>query len=463
MKLPECRGMDFSSLRFVVLGGTAVSAGDKQRYAAFLGEHGAGDITLLNGYGISELGGACCLSSADLNDEAIGYPLPGFSVRLLDEEKGIFLSEKDAPCEGVLYLNSAAIATAELDGETVLKTERIDRKPYICTNDLVRMDADGKLTFLGRANRYFLHDEGKKYESGRVETEFARQSGIESCCVVPVYIKTTHDNIPMLCVTTLVAVDGAKDVIEKALRQIFVVERTLKPDNIPSRVMIAAELPRNANGKIDLYRIGRGEVEGDVYTVKPVRLLDKLTDFRLMPYEEGPADMIREVFDGLSAEMKSNLPCNKNKDNQTDEEGKENMDAKKAFENFNAMNRMGRQMVKNMIAKTSQNCCAPFPMPGMSKIMAGMQEMGRKAKDNLPDVSGAVQKKAEDALPQMQQQMNQMVGCMNQMNQTALGLMQKMYDTNCKMMDQFFVAVQHQAPASEEPEAAEEEMPAEES
>lgn len=464
MKLPECGDMDFSSLRFVALGGASVSVADKRRYHDFLRRHGAGEVELLNGYGVSELGGACCLSSPDLDDEAIGYPLPGVSVRLLDEEKGVFLSEKDAPCEGVLYLNSTAIATTELDGEVILKTERVGRKLYICTNDLVRMDTDGKLTFLGRANRYFLHDEGKKYESGRVETEFSRQSGIESCAVAPVYVKTTHDNIPMLCVKTLAAGEAAGEAVQKALRQVFIVEKTLKPDNIPSRVMIARELPRNANGKIDLYRISRGEVEGDVYTVKPVYLLDTLADFKLLPCQEGPADMIKEVFDGLSAELKSDLSCHKNKNNKTDQEETETMNTKKAFEDFSAMNRMGQQMVKNLMAKATQSGKFSCSLPDMSKVKAETDKLRQKAKDAMPDVMGTVQKQAENVIPQMQQHMEKMADCMSRMNETALGIMQKNFDQNRQRMEQFFAAVQKQTAgdtAKEAPAEAAEEAPVE--
>ena len=72
MPEPEKKTLDFSSLRFVALGGSSVSARDKKRYHAFLVEHGGSeDITILNGYGLSELGGACCLSTPDLDDEAI--------------------------------------------------------------------------------------------------------------------------------------------------------------------------------------------------------------------------------------------------------------------------------------------------------------------------------------------------------------------------------------------------------
>ena len=466
MKMPKAKDLDFSSLRFVVLGGASVSAEDKRRYYDFMQAHGAGDITLLNGYGISELGGACCLSSADLNDESIGCPLPGVKVRLLCEESGEFLTSRDAPCEGVMYLTSPAVATPELDGMTIMKAEIVEGEPYICTNDLVRMEEDGKLTFLGRANRYFLHDEGRKYESGRVETEISRQSGIESCCIVPVYVKTTHDNIPMLCVKTLEGNEDSTDVVRRALRQVFITEKTLKPDQIPCRVLLAKELPRNGNGKIDLYKISRGDVEGETFTVETVRVLERITDFRLHSYDNGPADMIQEVFDGISAELKSNMPFNKNK--SKDKKGDESAmkTPKKAFETFNSMNRMGMQMMKNMMSKMGQtnpmqSFCGTsgIHMPDMKKMMETMQHMNQtavgKMQGMMPDVQGMTSDTAKKMMPVMQDQMGQMMNCMEEMNKIALDTMQKVFDQNCKMMNQFFDSVQKMNGAMAKEEAPE--------
>ena len=473
MKKTEKLKLDFSSLRFAVLGGAAVSAADKRRYYNFMKTYGAEDVTVLNGYGITELGGACCLSSADLDDEAIGYPLPDVSVRLYDEEHDRFLTENDKPCEGILYLNSPSVATPMLDGKATFEVRELEGKPYICTNDLVRLGEDGKLTFLGRARRYFINDEGRKYEAGRVETEVARQAGIETCCIVPVYIKTTHDNIPMLCVKTVEGEEAEAAVI-RALCNIFVSGRTLSPDNIPVRVMIADEMPRNGNGKIDLFKITRGEVEGRVYTVEPVTVMDQITDFRLVQYTEKSADMIKEVFDGISAELKNSLPAN-TKQKETEEE-KQMKNAKKLFDSFNSMNRMGMQMMKNMMGRMGQtdepqsfdeNSFANMPdmqkmMEGMKqlnmKANAGMKYMNRKAQESLPEMQEAVQRTAQTMVPVMRQQMNQMIDCMQQMNAAALKMMQTSFEQNCKVMNQIMDGVEKMAAA---PAAKEAEAPAE--
>ena len=475
MKLPESRCPDFSSLRFVVLGGTMVSAADKRRYYEFMRRHGAGDVILLNGYGISEMGGACFLSSPDIDDESIGKPLQGISVRLLCEDSGEYLAPCDAPCEGILYLSAPSMATMELDGGKITDCEYIDGRPYICTNDYARMENDGRLIFLGRANRYFINEEGRKYESGRVEAEISRQDGIESCCVVPVYIKTTHDNVPMLCVKPLEKGNASKAVICKALRQVFITEKTLNPDSIPYRVMIVDEMPLNANGKIDLYRISRGEVEGRTFTVKTVRILDRITDFMLLPYEEGSADMIKEVFDNISAELKSSMPHFSSNSDSDDLEGKEmEMDRiKKAAEGIYNMHRMGMQMTKNMVDKAQQMNSAGgsdhksfCSMDDLQKMAARMNSVNQKARNMFPEMDkiakthGAVKahdmaKELSDTmLPAMKAQMEQMMQGMAQMNLIAIGTMQNVFNQNYKMMEQVFETIQKMSNAPVKDEKA---------
>lgn len=309
IKMPADTDFDFSSLKFVALGGTAVSAAEKKSYNEFIEAHGGKNVAIYNGYSLSELGGACALSTPDLDDETIGYPLPGIVVRLYDEDTGRYFSPRNKGGEGVLYLTAPSIAASELDGKEVIKVEIIDRKPYVCTNDFVRVDPDGRITYLGRANRFFMRDEGRKYESGRVETEFSRLEDIKGCAIVPVYYKIEHDTIPMLCVEI---VDGAGenvDVVLDALRRVFVEEKTLSEDNIPSRVMLSEKLPRNTNGKIDLYQINRGQVSGDVYTVDAVRDQGQLLGFTLTSFEDdSSSDVVEMVVGSIAADIKNSAP-----------------------------------------------------------------------------------------------------------------------------------------------------------
>ena len=352
LKLPENTPFDFSSLKFVALGGTAVSAAEKKRYHEFLEAHGGKNVTILNGYGLSELGGACCLSSPDLDDDTIGYPMPGITIRLYDEEKGRYFSPGKKGGEGVLYMTAASMGAPTLDGENVIKVEMIEGNPYVCTNDLVRVDPDGRITYLGRANRFFMREEGRKYESGRVEAALSRLEGIEGCAVLPVYRKLQHDTIPMLCVETLEGAGEPGEVVRKALRRVFIEEKSLMEDDIPSRVQLAEALPRNANGKIDMYQLNQGKVSGDIYTVDPVREHDQLSDFSLTPCQDDSGDIVEQILVSISNDYKNRASGNDFIRNLI--MGTPDFDNYKPHEYFDSIFHMHRQMMNNLFGVMEQ-------------------------------------------------------------------------------------------------------------
>jgi hypothetical protein len=51
-------------------------------------------------------------------------------------------------------------------------------------------------------------------------------------------------------------------------------------------------------------------------------------------------------------------------------------------------------------------------------------------------------------MPDMQEQMSKAMVCMEEMNKAALDMMQKMYDQNCKMMNQFMEMMQSMGPGA---------------
>lgn len=303
LKYPETAGFDFSSVKLIILGGTAVSAADKRRYLDFFRRHGCKDAPIINGYGISELGGVCALSTEEVDDESVGFLMKGFEARFFDEDTEKYLTLADAPCSGVLYLSSDSMTSLFLDGKQIVPSVEIDGRQYVCSNDLVRVDRDGRLTYLGRSNRYFLHGDGVKYQSGLVETEIARQPGIGSCGIVPVFDKPTHDNIPMLCVSTVDPGRPETEVVREALLRVFRDERTLEPGNLPLQLLIAAELPRNANGKIDLYKINQGEVEGRRFRIEAVMRGGLPQDVSFRPMVQEDSNIVKNVYRGIAKDI----------------------------------------------------------------------------------------------------------------------------------------------------------------
>jgi acyl-coenzyme A synthetase/AMP-(fatty) acid ligase len=71
--------IDLSKLKFMFLGGTYISPEYKQKFNDYLRSCGS-TARVINGYGLSELGGAGMLSPSSRMDDAIGFLLPGFKA-----------------------------------------------------------------------------------------------------------------------------------------------------------------------------------------------------------------------------------------------------------------------------------------------------------------------------------------------------------------------------------------------
>ncbi len=461
MKLPEGTRFDFSSLRFVALGGTAVSAAEKKRYHEFIEAHGGKNVTILNGYGLSEVGAACCLSTPDLDDESVGYPMPEIDILLCDDEAGRYFSPpKGKVSEGVLYIRSQSMASPTLDGKEVIKMDEIDGELYVCTNDLVRVDKDGRITYLGRANRFFLRDEGRKYESGKVEAEFNRLPYIESCGIVPVFLKRVHESLPKLMVKTLDDAGDPKDLILQAFKQVFIEEKTLPEDHIPSQVMLAETLPLNASGKVDLFQLNRTKVTGDEYDVEPVHKNGKLVDFKLTPVEKGPSDIVEQAFAEISEGMKESMTTSKFMEML--KKGVPTIDdfGEMISGNISDMSEMHQQMIRNYYSTMGEM----FPAfsafaPPLTPEMAAMREMMPKAVSMVPQMQVVAQNTqklmmnapmmmrgmGQAAMPMFHRQHARMLSNMRKMNQVTFETAKTFYEQNGELTEKWFSMVMEMA------------------
>jgi len=298
MKMPY--RPDLSDVEFVFLGGSYASVDARKRFNRYLKRCGS-KTRIRVGYGLSEAGGACMLSSPDREDDGIGRPFMGIKIKLYDEEKEVFLDPADGPATGVMYMCSPAVSCGRIDDKVFFELEEIDGEKYLNTYDLVRTGEDGEFYYCGRMNKFFVNNSNVRFDAGLVERAVSAQPRIESCGLVPGYDKRLRDTVPVLYVKPVMQAADAQKAVTDALKGAFITEGAIRDTNLPMECIITDEIPYNASGKVDIHQIATGKVDGYRFRVIPVREDGSLTDIKLSVYsntftdERGLPDELENV------------------------------------------------------------------------------------------------------------------------------------------------------------------------
>jgi acyl-CoA synthetase (AMP-forming)/AMP-acid ligase II len=274
-----------SSVEMVFLGGSYVSAAVRQKICDYLKKCGS-SASVYVGYGLTEAGGAVTLSDGASDEDSIGRPLDGVKVRILDEEDGTYHDISDGPRTGVLCLSSPSVSSGKLGDTTFFELVDIDGERYLNTYDLVEVKDDGNLRIAGRMNKYFVNNEGIRFDAGLIETALGAQEAIENCALSPRYSKQLHDTIPVLYLQMKEKGSKGRIAAEDALYKVFVKDGKAQETNLPSMVVITDSLPLNSAGKVDIRAILDGKVKGKKYVIKPLRKRGRLIDVRVIKQSE---------------------------------------------------------------------------------------------------------------------------------------------------------------------------------
>jgi hypothetical protein len=303
MKRPNTDDIDFSSLKMLPCGGSYIPPEKFRKYTEFARDHGYKGV-IQRGYGMSETGGAQLMVPDGCMDDVLGFPVPEEDFLIQDEDDGNYYKASDGVRTGILYIASDSLCQNTLDGEVLFEYTVIDGRNFICTNDMVRANSDGSFSYAGRADKYFVNNDGVRFNAGAVETEIARQPGIEKCAVVPVLEKRIHDTVPALYIVPEEAGSAAIETVRKALVQVFIEGGLIKDNSLPSQFVLVDEIPCNANGKLDVYRITRDRLKGKAYNIVPVHTGDAITDIEAELTEQLDSitgGTLPEGMDGASA------------------------------------------------------------------------------------------------------------------------------------------------------------------
>ena len=313
--------INLSSVKVVFMGGSYVSPEFRKIFNDYLQSRGS-TARIVNGYGLSEMGGACTVCPSDREDDSIGFPLPGYRVKIYSEEEEKYYDISDGPRTGVLCLNAPSMSSGRLDDTVIFELENIDGVEYFNSNDLVRVNEDGSLTCIGRSNKLFVNNAGIRFDVGLVENAVASQPGIAACGIAPEFHKILHDNVPVLYVETSSGADGVS-TLRKALMQVFITDGKLADTNLPSQCVLTDHIPLNSGGKVDSRRLANGGLEGTRYNVKHIKLNGRINDIVLLPVpeeeagglsggipeelEDDPYNILSEIFAAIPEIQKDGL------------------------------------------------------------------------------------------------------------------------------------------------------------
>ena len=221
---------DLKSVRSVISGTAPLSPDDADAFHAKYG------IPVLGSYAATEFGGG--VAGWNLADHArfwsakrgsVGRAHAGCALRIVDPD-GHELAPGD---EGLLEVKAAQLG---------------DDAPWIRTTDLARLDADGFLWIVGRADRVIIRG-GFKVHPDHVRAALERHPGVRGAAVVA----REDARLGAVPVAAVELRDGAPRVDADAL--LAHAAASLARYELPAEIRIVDALPRTPSAKVDLVAV----------------------------------------------------------------------------------------------------------------------------------------------------------------------------------------------------------------
>lgn len=213
------------------------------------------DCTVVNIFGSSEVTADVTAMELDLSsqepDPAIGEPLPGCTIWLLDENR----NPVPAGAVGEMYIAGVCVAEGYYKAPVLTETAFISWTPpsgeeirLFKTGDLARRRADGQLVHMGRKDSQ-IKIRGVRIEPGEIETCLTAHETVTTA-VVRAH-KSEHSEAPARLIAyaePALDVKGREDAFREELT--FYLRQQLPPTMVPSHIVLMRDWPMTFGGKI---------------------------------------------------------------------------------------------------------------------------------------------------------------------------------------------------------------------
>jgi malonyl-CoA/methylmalonyl-CoA synthetase len=229
--------MGARALRLATSGSAALPVTLGERWKAITGRYP------LERYGMTEIGvGITNPLHGDRRPGTVGRPLRTVETRIVDDQG------RDA-AEGELWVRGPSVFSGYHDqADTTKAAFAADVRggaAWFRTGDTVTKDAEGSFRILGRTSVDILKSGGYKLSALEIEEALREHPAVAEVAVVGLRDETWGDKV----VACVVARAGQEAECSEELLRAFAKER-LAPYKVPKEVVLLAELPRNALGKV---------------------------------------------------------------------------------------------------------------------------------------------------------------------------------------------------------------------
>lgn len=236
---PGASANDLASLRVATSAGEALPAELYERWKKTTG------VELLDGLGTAEMWHIFISNRiGSVRPGTLGTVVPGYEIRVCDDEG------RDLPAHETGWLRVRGGARAIGYWEHQEKSEQVFRGEWYVTGDLVRMDAEGFVTYCGRGDE-LLKVGGKWLAPAEVEGCLLDHPAVAEAAVVG-----AADGAGLVKPIAYVVARERREGLADELRA-FVRDR-LAPYKHPREVVFLDALPRTHLGKVDRGRLRAG-------------------------------------------------------------------------------------------------------------------------------------------------------------------------------------------------------------
>lgn len=236
------RRYDLTSLRCVAVSGSALPGDLATEFMDTFGD------TLYNLYGSTEAAFATCASPEDLRADpgTAGKPLAGVHIEILD------LRGRGVPTgtDGRVFVGSRTTFDGYTDG-----TDRERTRGLVFTGDVGRVDEEGRLTIVGRADDMVITG-GENVHPTEVEEVLRQNADVADVAVVGVP-DSVYGSSLVAHIVPVAGITPHADILLAWSRD------RLGPNHRPREIVFHDELPRNPTGKV-LKRVLVGDTSIEV-------------------------------------------------------------------------------------------------------------------------------------------------------------------------------------------------------